>query len=101
MSLSLPRLTGVGLLTVGTLLLASLTADQNTWFFCRLDYVKENGEEERNNKDHQLYLVFVMGPESQPKLTKVAYPLLGSNQCIQAWTVTLMDVLPYAWQHQE
>ena len=69
MSLSLPRLTGVGLLTVGTLLLASLTADQNTWFFCRLDYVKENGEEERNNKDHQLYLVFVMGPESQPKLS--------------------------------
>lgn len=41
------------------------------------------------------------GPESHPKLTKVAYPLLGSNQCIQTWTVTLMDVLPYAWQYQE
>ena len=59
--------------------------------------MKENGEEERNIT----YIWSLSCAEFHPKLIKVASPLLGSNECIQARTVTLMDILPHARQYQE
>lgn len=61
-----------------------------------------NGEEEGTkvltiNYIWSLSWALSLIPNS-PKLLILSW---GSNQCIQAWTVTLMDVLPYAWQYQE